>query len=74
MLDGKNLLPYILEDKSDLREFGWRKRARNHDAGINFLNNEAYRYGDWKYVKVFEGDSKNPPSEKVALKYPHRGL
>ena len=57
MLDGKNLLPYILEDKSDLREFRWRKRARNHDAGINFLNNEAYRYGDWKKEVV---NTKDP--------------
>ena len=58
VLDGNNFIPYILEDKTELREFGWRKRVRNDAAGVNFLNNEAYRYGDWKYVKVFEGDSK----------------
>ena len=58
VLDGKDFIPYILEEKSELREFGWRKRVRNDAAGVNFLNNEAYRYGDWKYVKVFEGDSK----------------
>jgi len=57
ILDGKNFLPYILENKSDLREFGWRKRARNHDAGVNFLNNEAYRYGDWKKEVV---NTKDP--------------
>jgi arylsulfatase A-like enzyme len=58
VLDGKNLIPYILNEKTELREFGWRKRTRNHAVGVNFLNNEAYRYGDWKYVKVFEGASK----------------
>jgi len=59
VLDGKNFIPYILDDKTEQREFGWRKRTRNHAAGVNFLNNEAYRYGDLKYVKVFEGASKN---------------
>lgn len=53
-LDGMDLLP-ILKGKSreiNDREFGWRRR--NWGANKNYLRQEAYRLGDWKFLRSYK--------------------
>lgn len=52
-LDGVDLLPYILGEKSDPnRVLGWRRRQVSWKG--NYLTREALRQGPWKYIREYK--------------------